>query len=107
MAVFVINTDIKTDTPTIEVTVSPDRPLALGRHKFRLIVLDDSGNKSAPDDVEVLIADQSAPTAVLNAPKVAAFGNSFNLDGTKSFDAGGGKVVTYVWTYLGPSTIIG
>ncbi len=24
MAVFVINTDITTDTPTIEVTVSPD-----------------------------------------------------------------------------------
>jgi hypothetical protein len=30
-----------------------------------------------------------------------AFGTSFNLDGSKSFDAGGGKVVQYVWTYLG------
>ena len=47
MAVFVINTDITTDTPTIEVTVSPDKPLPLGRHRFRLIVVDDSGNKSA------------------------------------------------------------
>ena len=107
MAVFVINTDIKTDTPTIEVTLSADKPLPLGRHKFRLIVLDDSGNKSVPDDVEVLVADQSAPTAVLNLPKVVAFASSFNLDGTKSFDAGGGKVVSYVWTYLGPSNVIG
>jgi hypothetical protein len=107
MAVFVINTDIKTDTPTIEVTVSPDKPLPLGRHRFRLVVVDDSGNTSAADAVEVIIADQSAPTAVLNAPKVAAFGTSFNLDGSKSFDVGGGRVVQYVWTYLGPSTIIG
>jgi len=42
---------------------------------------------------------------VLNLPKVANFGASFNLDGTKSFDAGGGKVVQYVWTYLGPSNL--
>jgi hypothetical protein len=107
MAVFVINTDIKTDTPTIEVTLSADKPLPLGRHRFRLVVLDDSGNKSAPDEVEIIVADQTAPTAVLNVPKVVAFGNSFNLDGTRSFDAGGGKVVQYVWTYLGPSTVIG
>jgi len=107
MAVFVINTDIKTDTPTIEVTLSPDKPLPLGRHRFRLLVVDDSGNKSTPDDVEIIVADQTAPTAVLNVPRVVAFGNSFNLDGTKSFDAGGGKVVQYVWTYLGPSNVIG
>ena len=105
MAVFVINTDIATDTPTIEVTVSANQPLPLGRHRFRLIVVDDSGNKSAPDDVEVIVADQSAPTAVLNIPKVVNFGATFNLDGTKSFDAGGGKVVQYVWTYLGPSNL--
>jgi hypothetical protein len=33
MAVFVINTDIATDTPTIEVTVSANQPLPLGRHR--------------------------------------------------------------------------
>ena len=107
MAVFIINTDIKTDAPTIEVTLSADKPLPLGRHKFRLIVVDNSNNKSAPDELEVLVADQAAPTAVLNAPKVVALGTSFNLDGTKSFDLGGGQVVTYLWTYLGPSTVIG
>ncbi len=55
--------------------------------------------------MEVIVADQSAPTAVLNAPKVVTFGASFNLDGSKSFDVGGGKVVQYVWTYLGPSNL--
>ena len=105
MAVFVVNTDIKTDTPTIEVTLSPDKPLPLGRHRFRLIVVDDSGNKSVPDDVEVIVADQGAPTAVLGVPRVVPFGTSFNLDGTKSFDVGGGKIASFTWTYLGPSTI--
>lgn len=107
MAVFVVNTDIQTNEPTIEVTLNPERPLALGRHRFRLIVVDDSGNKSAPDEVEIIVADRTAPTAVLNAPRIAAFGNSFTLNGTKSFDAGGGRIVQYVWTYLGPSNPIG
>lgn len=101
MATFVIDTDISTETSTIEVTVDPNKPLAIGRHRFRLVVVDDSGNLSAPDEVEVIVADQSAPTAVLNAPKTAAVGTSFKLDGSKSFDVGGGKVVKYVWTYLG------
>jgi len=105
MAEFAINTDIATDTPTIEVTLSADRPLPLGRHRFRLIVVDDAGNKSAADEVVVIIADQGAPTAVLGAPAVVAFGSSFNLDGQRSFDVGGGRVVRYVWTYLGPTDL--
>lgn len=105
MAVFVINTDIKTDTPTIEVTLSPERPLPIGRHRFRLVVVDDSNNNSAPDEVEVIIADQGAPTAVLGVPRIVPFGTSFNLDGTRSFDVGGGRIASFTWTYLGPSTI--
>src|SRR6478736_6664350 len=99
MAVFVPGTDVSTDTPTIEVTVSTDKPLPLGRQLFRLVVVDDAGNLSQADQVEVVVADQDAPTAVLRAPKVASFGKSFTLDGSASFDAGGGKVVKWVWTY--------
>ena len=33
--------------------------------------------------------------------KKVSFGNSFTLDGSRSFDAGGGRVSTYLWTYLG------
>jgi hypothetical protein len=107
MAVFVINTDIKTDAATIEVTVDPTKPLPLGRHKFRLVVVDNANpaNTSTPDEVEVLIADQEKPTAVLSAPKIVPLGKSFPLDGTKSFDAGGGQIQTYIWTYLGPAVI--
>lgn len=101
MAEFIINQEVKTDTPTVEVTLSSDRPLALGRHTFRLVVVDDSGNSSIPDEVIVIVADSENPTAVLSAPRSVGFGNSFDLDGTRSFDAGGGQVVTYLWTYLG------
>ncbi len=101
MAEFIINTEVKTETPSVEVTVSANRPLPLGRHVFRLVVVDDSGNTSIPDDVVVIVADTDAPTAVLNAPRSVSFGRSFELDGSRSFDAGGGRVTSYHWTYLG------
>ncbi len=101
MAEFIINADVVTKESKIEVTVNREKPLPLGRHTFRLIVVDDAGNKSIPDDIQVIIADQENPTAVLVGPKVTAFGASFPLDGSRSFDVGGGSVVQYVWTYLG------
>ena len=102
MAEFAINVDIPTKQPTIEVTLSTAKPLPLGRHRFRLIVIDDAGNKSIGDEVEVVVADQDNPTAILSAPKVVGFGKSFMLDGSRSFDVGGGTVAQWVWTYLGP-----
>lgn len=101
MAEFIVNQDITTTEPTVEVTVSPTAPLAMGRHRFRLIVVDDSGNRSIGDEVDVIVADQTAPTAVLTAPGTVASGQSFNLDGRRSVDAGGGRIVRYTWTYLG------
>ena len=52
-----------------------------------------------------IVADQDNPTAVLRGPGVTAFGRSFSLDGTASFDPNGGQIVQYVWTYLGPERI--
>ena len=101
MAEFIINQEVKTETPTIEVTLSTDNALPLGRHTFRLVVVDDSGNTSIPDEVIVIVADSENPTAVLSAPRSVNFASSFELDGRRSFDAGGGRVVTYLWTYLG------
>jgi hypothetical protein len=105
MAEFVINQDVSTDTPTVEVTIGANNPLALGRHRFRLIVVDNAGLRSAPDEVTVIVADQENPTAVIRAPSPVPFGRSFNLDGSASFDVGGGRVVQFVWTYLGPANL--
>lgn len=103
MAEFRPGVDIKTDTPTVEVTVSPNNPLPLGRHVFRLVVMDDSNNASVPDNIEVMVIDIEKPTAVLKADPTVPFGRSFKLDGSASFDVGGGKVTTWLWTYVGPA----
>lgn len=103
MAAFTIGTDITTTTPSIDVTVDPAKPLAVGRQRFRLVVVDDSGNTSQPAEVIITVADKGAPTAVIEAPTpIVMTGASFRLDGSKSFDTGGGKVVKYIWTYVGP-----
>ena len=39
---------IETETPVVEVTVTRDKPLAPGQHRFQLVVTDDSGNVSTP-----------------------------------------------------------
>ena len=104
MAEFVVNADVVTEEPTVEVTVTPERPMGIGRQRFRLIVVDDAGLRSAPDEITVIVADQDAPTAVLRGPRITAFGRSFNLDGSASQDIGG-RIVQYVWTYLGPEQI--
>src|SRR5260370_149488 len=65
---FIVNREVVTNTPTVEVTVTPEKPLPIGRQRFQLIVTDDSGNVSKPDVVVVIIADKDAPTAVLTVP---------------------------------------
>lgn len=103
MAEFIPGQEVKTDAPIIEVTVTPNQPMPVGRQRFRLVVVDDAGNVSQADEVDVIVADQGAPTAVIRAPRLVAFGQSFNLDGSASFDTGGGRVTTYLWTWLGPT----
>lgn len=106
MAEFVVNQDVFTEASAVEVTITANNQLPRGRHRFRLIVEDDSGNRSEPDTVEVIVADTDRPTAVLDGPDIASTGRSFNLDGRRSFDAGGGRIVRYTWTYLGPVAVI-
>jgi hypothetical protein len=55
MAQFVTNQPIVTAEPDIEVTVNPQTPLPVGRNRFQLVVVDDSGNISEPDVVEVIV----------------------------------------------------
>ena len=99
MAEFQPNAPIETTDPTIEVTVTPAKPLPVGRKRFQLVVVDDSGNQSDPDVVEVIVRDAQKPTAVIDAPRLVDFGKSFQLSGARSSDVGG-RVVKYVWTLL-------
>jgi hypothetical protein len=100
MSEFKPNEPVETTDAKVEVTITPDNPLRTGRHRFRLVVVDDSGNTSAPDEVDVFVMDESAPTAVLEAPKRVRFGESFPMSGARSIDAGGGTIVRYIWTLI-------
>lgn len=100
MPVFQPNVPQQTTDPTIQVTVDAQNPLPVGRHVFRLVVVDDAGNESLPDEVEVFVTDANKPTAILRAPARVPFGQSFPLDGRASTDVGG-KIVRYIWTRVG------
>ncbi len=100
MAIFQAGVSIKTAEDLIEVEVTPDRPLSVGRHVFQLEVVDDAGNLSAPDRVVVIVRDEENPTAVLDAPSTAPFGKPFRMSGKRSSDPVPGKVVQFIWTLV-------
>jgi hypothetical protein len=91
---------IETDTPTIDVTATPQKPFPPGKLTFSLVVVDDSGNESLPSMVTVVVLDNARPTAVVTAPPQVPVGQAFNLDGRQSTDVGGGRIVRYRWTLV-------
>jgi hypothetical protein len=100
MPKFIAGTEVVTDTPTVEV--SADSGLKPGRHWFRLVVEDDSGNLSQPEFASVIVLDRSAPTAIFqlaqSEPPLAE--QPFSLDASESRDLGGGRIAHYHWTVL-------
>jgi hypothetical protein len=100
MAEFVVNKPIETTDPKIEVTVSSKEPLPVGITRFQLVVVDDSGNASEPNFVDVVILDTQRPTAILDAPRQVEVGQSFVLAGDRSSDIPPGKIEKYVWTMV-------
>jgi hypothetical protein len=90
---------IETKEPVLLVEASRERPLRPGRMVFQLVVVDDSGNESAPVTREVYVIDDQHPTAVLVAPERVAAGQPIRLDGSQSTDIGG-TIVRYKWTRL-------
>lgn len=84
----------------VEVSIDPDAPLSPGAHKFQLVVVDDLGNQSEPATVEIIVIDDSKPTAVIDAPATAPLGSSFKLSGSHSSDLPPGKIIHYRWVML-------
>jgi hypothetical protein len=72
---------VVTNTPDVEVTVAANAPLPAGRHRFQLVVEDDSGNSSEPSITEVIARDTQKPTAVLDAPREVELAVAFNSQG--------------------------
>lgn len=112
MARFVPGTDttVQADEPLLEVAIDTRTRLPVGRHVFQLVVVDDSGNESAPALVSIIVQDQERPTAVIDTidargtrspePTVAIpFGQRFSLTGERSSDVGG-AVRQWRWTLM-------
>jgi hypothetical protein len=83
-------------------TVQATPPFEPGVHRFRLVVVDESGNQSAPAEhaLTVQVVDMTPPTAVLTAPAQVEYGDAVTLSGAGSSDAAPGSVVRWTWTRL-------
>lgn len=105
---FERNVSVTTGEPQVRVDVTPDDALPIGRNRFRLTVVDDSGNESAPAVVDVIVRDRQAPTAILDIvdadgrriTPVVEHGEPFHLSGARSMDLPPGRVVEYRFTLL-------
>lgn len=96
-----VNQEISAAAPDSLLTIQMDaaKPLPTGTYEFQLVVTDDSGNNSKPATVRIVIADDQAPTAVIDAPERVGFAKEFALSGKRSIDVGG-KLTKFVWTLI-------
>ena len=97
MATFLPGQPVTTSDSSVEVTVSRAAPLSPGRHRFQLVVVDDSGNVSDPAFADVIVIDDKKPTAVIEAPARVPFGTSFTLSGARSTDLPPGRITQFRW----------
>ncbi len=99
MPTFADGVPIETTEPFITVDASAQNPFKPGKLTFTLVVVDDSGNESAPSSFTVNVVDSERPTAILTGPDKVPQTQAFKLDGSRSADVGG-KIVRYRWTLV-------
>ena len=108
MAQFRVNQPIGQASPTITADVTAADPFPLGANRFQLVVVDSSGNESAPTVLDVIVRDTVKPTAVLDLvdstgrriDPVVSSGQSFTLSGARSADLPPGRIIEYRFTLL-------
>lgn len=91
---FTVNKPVDTTTPTVEVNIPNLAPGTVCT--FQLNVIDELGQESAP--VQVTVEIQGLPVAKITAPKTAAAGKTFTLDGAGSTPQG--QIKSFRWTLL-------
>lgn len=111
MAQFKPNVPVVQKESQVKVDINPDTPLSVGKYRFQLVVVDDSGNESKPAFIDIIVRDTDVPTAVLDllndagaidTSNMVSAGKSFILSGTRSKDSPPGKVVEYRFMLLDP-----
>jgi len=74
-----------------------------GTYAVELVVTDTLGQTSAPDWINVTVADVTPPTADAGSDQSVALGSSVTLDGSLSTD--NYAVVNYTWTFSDGSAV--
>ena len=92
--------DVAAPDATLVINNDPARPLGVGTHVFQLEVVDNSGNRSQPAQLRVVVLDNQAPTAIITGPDRVPFGQPITLSAARSVDVGGGSVVRFIWTLI-------
>lgn len=88
-----INSDAPQDVADPVIT-HPGLPV--GRHTVSLSVMDDSGIVSTPATAVIIVADQTAPVAVIQGPDTAKVGTQVEFSAQRSTDTGG-QIREYRW----------
>jgi hypothetical protein len=98
---LIVNQPITAAAPDslLSITSDSENTLRTGSYEFQLVVTDDSGNNSNPATVKIVIADDQAPTAVIDAPERVGFAKDFALSGKRSIDIGG-ELTKFEWTLI-------
>lgn len=96
-----VNQEISAASPDslLSIIIDSQQPLSAGSYEFQLVVTDDAGNNSQPSVVRVVVADDQAPTAVIDAPDRVGFAKDFALSGKRSIDIGG-QLTRFTWTLI-------
>jgi hypothetical protein len=96
-----INQAIEAKAPDSQLLILVDaaKPMKTGTYVFQLQVVDDAANVSQPTSVKIVVVDDQAPNAVIDAPDRVGFGKGFTLSGKRSFDVGG-TVTQFIWTLI-------
>jgi hypothetical protein len=108
MPEFKPNVPVIQKDPLVSVDIKQGAPMAAGKYRFQLVVVDDGDNESDPAVLEVIILDTQRPTAVIDMVDangarirpVVSVGASFLLSGARSSDVEPGKVKSYQFTLL-------
>jgi hypothetical protein len=98
---MVVNQTYQTTSSSFTVPQTASNRLAVGQHRFQLVVTDDSGNQSSPAVrvVTVRASDTTPPTARLSGPKTLPFLATLTLSAAGSKDPGG-TIRKYRWTHV-------
>jgi hypothetical protein len=108
MPEFKENVPVVQADPLVSVDIKQDQPMSTGKHRFRLVVVDDAGNESDPAFLDVVVRDTEKPTAVLEVVNsdgaivepAVPFGKPFILSAAQSSDVAPGKIQEYRFTLL-------